>query len=95
MLREEIDRLKKDSSNSSKPPSSDIVKPKKSVIHVGRRKRKRGGQQGHRKITRQPFGPDQVDEVIEYEFKDKDAQGLVPLDEWFILQQIELPEKEV
>jgi transposase len=92
-LREEIDRLKKDSSNSSKPPSSDIVKPRKSVVHVGRRKRKRGGQQGHRKFMRLPFGPDQVDEVIEYEFNDKDAKGLTPLDEWFILQQIELPEK--
>jgi transposase len=92
-LREEISRLKKDSSNSSKPPSSDIVKPRKRVVHVGRRKRQRGGQQGHRKFTRHPFGPDQVDEVIEYEFNDKDAQDLTPLNEWFILQQIELPKK--
>jgi len=92
-LREEIARLKKDSSNSSKPPSSDIVKPPKRVIDVGRRKRKRGGQPGHTRCLRQPFGPDQVDQVIEYELTDKDAQGLVPLNEWFILQQIELPEK--
>ena len=27
-LEEEVARLKKDSNNSSKPPSSDIVKPK-------------------------------------------------------------------
>ncbi len=91
-LEEEIARLKKDSSNSSKPPSSDIVKPFKVVRKLGK-KRKRGGQRGHKKFSRQPFEPEQVDEVIEYEFKDKDAEGLKPLDEWFIIQQIELPEK--
>lgn len=91
-LEEEIARLKKDSSNSSKPPSSDIVKPLKVIRRLGK-KRKRGGQRGHRKFSRQPFEPEQVDEVIEYEFKDKDAKGLEPLDEWFVIQQIELPEK--
>lgn len=92
-LEEEVARLKKDSHNSSKPPSSDIVKPKKTVVKVGRGKRKQGAQPGHKKFSRQPFEPEQVDEVIEYEFKDKDAEGLKPLDEWFIIQQIELPEK--
>ena len=92
-LQEQIARLKKDSHNSSKPPSSDIVKPEKSVIKIGRRKRKRGGQYGHRKFSRQPFEPEQVDEVIEYELTGKDARGLKPLDEWYIIQQIELPEK--
>ncbi len=90
-LQEEITRLKKDSSNSSKPPSSDIVKPTK-VIRRLARKRKRGGQHGHRKFSRQPFKPEQVDEVIEYELRDKDAVGLKPLDEWFVIQQVELPE---
>jgi transposase len=93
LLKEEVARLKKDSSNSSKPPSSDIVKPKKSVVKVGRRKRRRGGQPGHRKFSRMPFEPEQVDEVIEYEFKDRDAKGLTPLNEWYIIQQIGLPEK--
>jgi len=92
-LEEKIARLEKNSGNSSKPPSSDIVKPKKTVVKVGRKKRKRGGQHGHRKFSRRPFEPEQVDEVIEYEIKDKDAKGLKPLDEWFIIQQIELPEK--
>lgn len=91
-LQEEIARLKKDSTNSSKPPSSDIVKPTK-VIHKFVRRRKQGGQHGHRRFTRQPFEPEQVDEIIEYEFKAKDAQGLEPLDEWFVIQQIVLPEK--
>lgn len=89
-LEEEIARLKKDSSNSSKPPSSDIVKPSKILRRLGK-KRKRGGQPGHRKFSRQPFESEQVDEVIEYELRDKDAKGLEPLDEWLVIQQIELP----
>ena len=91
-LKEEIARLKKDSNNSSKPPSSDIVKPSKILRRLGK-KRKRGGQHGHHKFSRQPFEPEQVDEVIEYELRDKDAKGLKPLDEWYIVQQVRLPEK--
>jgi transposase len=91
-LEDEIAQLKKNSSNSSKPPSSDIVKTLKVNRRFGK-KQKRGGQRGHRKFSRQPFEPEQVDEVIEYEFEDKDAEGLKPLDEWFIIQQIELPDK--
>jgi transposase len=91
-LKEQIARLKKDSNNSSKPPSSDIVKPTK-VVRKLVRKRKRGGQHGHKKFSRKPFEPEQIDKVIKYELRDKDAVGLKPLDEWFIIQQIELPEK--
>ena len=91
-LEEKIAQLEKDSSNSSKPPSSDIVKPLKILRRFGK-KRKRGGQHGHRRFSRQPFEPQDVDEVIEYELKDKDAVGLKPLDEWFVIQQVELPEK--
>jgi len=92
LLREEVDRLKKHSGNSSKPPSSDIVKPAK-PSRGRRKKRKRGGQFGHRKHTRISFPPEQVDEVIEYEFRTADAEGLQPLDQWHVLQQIALPEK--
>jgi transposase len=92
-LEEKITQLEKNSNNSSKPPSSDIVKPNRILRKVSRKKRKRGGQRGHRKFSRQPFEPEQVEEIIEYELKDKDAEGLKPLDEWFIIQQIELPEK--
>lgn len=92
LLEDKIARLQKNSNNSSKPPSSDIVKPLKVVGKFGK-KRKRGAQAGHRKFSRQHFEPEQVDEVIEYEFNDKDAEGFKPLDEWFVIQQIELPEK--
>ena len=92
MLREKIAQLEKNSSNSSKPPSSDIVKPTKTPHGFGT-KRQLGGQNGHTKFSRQPFKPDEVDEVIKYELKGRDAVGLKPLDEWFVIQQIELPEK--
>ncbi len=92
-LEDEVARLKKDSRNSSKPPSSDIVKPRPVSVKPGCKKRKRGGQHGHKKFSRQPFEPEQVDDAFEYELTDKEAEGLKPLDEWFIIQQIGLPDK--
>lgn len=62
-LESEVAKLKKNSSTSSKPPSSDIVKPKRNCRWG---KRKIGGQRGHEKHERPPFGPDQVDEVHEH-----------------------------
>jgi transposase len=92
MLKERIAQLERNSSNSSKPPSSDIIKPLKILRQPGK-KLNRGGQHGHTKFSRQPFEPHEVDEVIEYELKDKNAVGLKPLDEWLVIQQVELPEK--
>jgi transposase len=91
-LKEEIARLKKDSGNSSKPPSSDIVKPAGVLRRLGS-KRRRGGQPGHRKFSRQPFTPKQVDKVVEYELNKAQAKGLEPLNAWFVVQQVELPKK--
>ena len=90
-LKEKIAQLEKDSSTSSKPPSSDIVKP----AGMRRRgtKRRRGGQPGHRKFSRPPFTPQQIDKVITYELSKKQAQGLEPLNEWQVIQQVELPNK--
>jgi transposase len=56
----------KNSSTSSKPPSSDIVKPPKPPAPEGGAKRKRGGQPGHPRHERTPFSPEMVDEVHEY-----------------------------
>ena len=58
-------RLGQNSTNSSKPPSSDIVKPPKPVP-PGVRKRKRGGQPGHARHQRPPFPAEQVDFVEFY-----------------------------
>jgi transposase len=64
-LEDEIARLKKNSSTSSKPPSSDIVKPQKAANENGtRKKRKRGAQPGHKRHMRQPFPPSQVDAFV-------------------------------
>jgi transposase len=58
-LEAELAKAKKNSSNSSKPPSSDIVKPKKPLPKSGK-KRKRGGQPGHEQHLRSPFPPEAV-----------------------------------
>ena len=63
-LETELAKARKNSSTSSKPPSSDIVKPPKSP--EDKEKRKRGGQPGHPKHDRPPFPPEEVDETHEY-----------------------------
>ena len=65
-LEVELSKAKKDSSTSSKPPSSDIVKPPKSPLPKGKGKRSRGGQPGHPRHERKPFSPDEIDETKEY-----------------------------
>lgn len=92
-LEERIAQLEKNSSNSSKPPSSDIVKPKPQLPRKLRRKRKPGGQPGHRKFSRVAFKPEEIDEVFEYEWRPQDAAGLIPLNQWRVIQQISLPDK--
>jgi transposase len=61
-LKAEIVRLKRNSSNSSKPPSSDIVKPPQPAPPHGG-KRKIGGQPGHEGHFRQPFSAAEIDRV--------------------------------
>jgi transposase len=63
MLKAKIAQLEKNSGNSSKPPSSDIVKPTKDKDR--RRKKKIGAQKGHKQHLRQPFPEDQVDTIVE------------------------------
>jgi len=68
-LEAENARLRKNSSNSSKPPSSDIVKPPKPKPK-GKNKRKRrkiGGQPGHPKHEREPFSVEDLKGIWEYE----------------------------
>src|SRR6185437_10291656 len=58
-LREQLAAARKNSSTSSKPPSSDIVKPGPSP-KADAGQRSRGGQPGHPKHERQPFAPEQI-----------------------------------
>jgi len=60
-------RALKNSSTSSKPPSSDIVKPpKKTPANSPDGKRKKGGQHGHPRASRQPFSPEEVAAIKTY-----------------------------
>lgn len=57
-LETELAKAKKNSSTSSKPPSSDIVKPPRAPKRGG--KRRIGGQPGHPKHKREPFAPEEI-----------------------------------
>jgi len=93
-LEEKIARLERNSSNSSKPPSSDIVNPRPATRKRG--KGKRGGRPGHKKHTRQAFTADQIDKTVIHELSSAEIRRhkLTPLDESeSALVQIDLPEK--
>jgi transposase len=62
-LEAKLAQVQKNSANSSKPPSSDIVKPPRPGGAGGR---KRGGQAGHPRHERPPFAPEEIDERVDY-----------------------------
>jgi transposase len=93
-LCERIARLEKNSSNSSKPPSSDITNPQPE--NKKKKKRKIGGQKGHPKHSRALFEKDDIDNTIVHKLPAKEIKrrGLVLLPETeSALQQIDLPGK--
>lgn len=87
-------KANKDSSTSSKPPSSDIAKPNPKKKPGRPRKPRQGGQPGHQRQLREPLPPDRVDNTIDYEIDDADIQrlGLTPTGNFEVVQHIELPE---
>jgi transposase len=97
-LQDKIDHLSKNSGNSSKPPSSDIVKPSKKKSYRGRRKKK-GGQLGHPKHEREAFVVEEITESHTYKLSScpncggilTKAQDKKPR----ILQQVEIPEQKL
>lgn len=97
-LTQSLAAAQKHSGNSSKPPSSDIVKPR-----GGRPKRKRkrriGGQKGHPKHQRPPFDPAQVDEHKPYHLSAcpiNPSHRIVPIQgNQRTIHQIELADKPV
>lgn len=93
-LHDEIARLKKNSSNSSKPPSSDIVAPPQAPSRRGK-KNKIGGQPGHPRHRRPPFEASQIDQICLHELPPEEIRRrrLRPLDSWHVLQQVELVAK--
>jgi transposase len=96
-LEARIARLEKNSSNSHKPPSSDIVKPPRPAPPGGK-KRRIGGQPGHPRHERPPFSPDEIDDTRDYTLKTCPDCGspLKPAAEPpRVVQQIELVDKPV
>ncbi len=64
-LEAQLASANKNSGNSSKPPSSDLVKPPRPAAASGG-KRKRGAQPGHPRHERTPFAPDEIDHTFNY-----------------------------
>ncbi len=92
-----IAKMQRDSSTSSKPPSSDITKPPKGGSGSGSgsgKKLKPGGQPGHKKHERQWFKPEEVDRSWSYTVDGEDCLEPIAEDDpdedaWRVVQQIE------
>ncbi len=70
-LREQLAAARKDSTNSSKPPSSDIVKPEtRPPLPEGQEKRKIGAQPGHKANFRDLFDDLQINQVVPHTLSD-------------------------
>ena len=96
-LERQLASARKDSSTSSKPPSSDIVKPPRPMTKTRRgrmAKRRRGGQPGHVRHERTPLPPEKVDQVWVYEWPESSlTSDWKPLEEFHTLQQVDLVPK--
>jgi len=66
LLEQQLAAARKNSATSSKPPSSDIVKPPRGEPTPEAGPRAPGGQPGHPKHERVPFAPDQVNASFDY-----------------------------
>jgi transposase len=95
-LEAELAKARKNSANSSKPPSSDIVKPTATGKKSGNKKknkRKQGAQPGHPRHERDPFSEEQIDHFWDYTYHGCPDCGhpVTPTDDpERVVQQIEL-----
>ena len=91
-LEARLAKLEKNSTNSSKPPSSDLVQRVKTP-QKSKKKQKIGGQPGHPKHERTSFTEEQIDQPWDYYFdRCPDCNGQVtPLEEPVsTVQQVEI-----
>lgn len=97
-LQCQVDSLSKNSTNSSKPPSSDIVKPRhhnQTVTTTDTAKRKIGGQPGHPLHKRPLFHTSEITSFFDYHLEccpNCSGQLQARPDQDRILQQVELNE---
>jgi transposase len=97
-LEARLAAAQKHSGNSSKPPSSDIVKPPKGRQGRKSKKRRRGGQPGHPRHERPIFSPEEISAVHPYTLDQcpdcggtlREAQAAPR-----VIQQVEIVEKPV
>jgi len=98
VLEAQLAAARKHSGNSSKPPSSDIVKPPKDSPQGKNKKRRRGGQPGHPKHERPQFPPEQIDQTQDYTLTQcPDCGGKLQNADatpW-VIQQVEIIDKPV
>jgi transposase len=94
-LEEQLAAARKDSTTSSKPPSSDIVKPPCGEPGANASPRAAGGQPGHPKHERIPFAPEQIQAFFDYRVEvcpdcghRLRPSGAAPV----VVQQVDLPE---
>ena len=89
-------KAKKDSSTSSKPPSSDIAKPKPKQRPGARKTTQRWATRTPAAVA-QPLAPERVNETIDHEIDDTEVKrlGLTPTGDFDVIQHIELLEAPV
>jgi hypothetical protein len=94
-LEAQLAAARKHSGNSSKPPSSDIVKPSKNKGNGGDEKRRRGGQSGHPRHQRPAFPADLLDDSHDHTLDHcPDCGKLEEADATpRLIQQVELSDK--
>ena len=95
-LTDKVAKLSKNSSNSSKPPSSDIVKPPRNT--KSNTPRKIGAQPGHTKHERPLFTTEEIDDFQTHTLDAcPDCGGILTLvkDASRVVQQVEIVEKPV
>ena len=88
-LERQLAAARKDSSTSSKPPSSDIVKPPRPLTKSRTRRRtkpRRGGQPGHPRHERSPFPAEKVDKIWIYEWPESSLTS-----DWKALEEFHTP----
>ena len=90
-LKQQLAQAQRTSQNSSKRPSSDIVKPRRPQPAGGR---KIGAQPGHPKHERRPFAENDIQHILNYDLECCPVcQGTVAVAEGIaasVLQQIEI-----
>lgn len=97
-LKARLAKLEKNSTNSSKPPSSDFVNPAKAAKKRGKKGRRRGGQPGHPKHERTAFQEDELDHAWDYAFErcpDCDGKVEVLAEPISIVQQVEIARQPI